>query len=540
VSPSRREWGRWALTAVPVAFLGYFFVYPLLTVLITGLSGQPDGAGVLEVLSRPSLRGIAWFTLWQAVASTLLTVVLALPGAYVLGRYEFPGKRLVRAAVTVPFIMPTVVVGGALLAVLGPAGPLGVDLRRTVWAILIAHVFYNYAVVVRTVGAAWERLDPALLETAATLGADRRRAWRAVTLPLLMPAIVSAASIVFLFSFTSFGVVLILGDLVHTTIEVEIWRQATNLLNFPAAAALAALQLAGILAILWFYARFQRRRATPVAVASVRDSTLRPRSARQRMLLAGNLLFMAALLATPLVAVAVRSVTGEFGWGLSNYRGLAAPTGALFVPATEAIRNSLGIAALATAIAVTIGLIASWAIYRTRGRAAAALDVMVMLPLGTSAVTLGFGFLLALDVPVDLRTSFWLLPIAHALVAVPFVVRTSLPLLRSIEDRLREAAATLGAGPGRVWREVDLPIVRRAILVGSAFAFAVSMGEFGATSFIARPDVPTLPIAVFRLLGRPGAAAFGQAMAAATVLMVITALGIFAVERRRSGTAQDF
>jgi len=163
-----------------------------------------------------------------------------------------------------------------------------------------------------------------------------------------------------------------------------------------------------------------------------------------------------------------------------------------------------------------------------------------MLPLGTSAVTLGFGFLLALDRPIDLRTSFWLLPIAHALIAVPFVIRTSLPVLRSIEPRLREAAAVLGAAPRRVWQEVDLPIVRRALLVGGAFALAVSMGEFGATSFIARPDVPTLPIAVYRLLSRPGAATFGQAMAASTVLMVVTAAGILIVERWRGTTAQEF
>ena len=168
------------------------------------------------------------------------------------------------------------------------------------------------------------------------------------------------------------------------------------------------------------------------------------------------------------------------------------------------------------------------------------LDILIMLPLGTSAVTLGFGFLVALDAPIDLRTSFWILPIAHGLIAVPFVVRTTLPVLRSIDRRLREAAAVLGAAPRRVVRELDLPIVRRALLVGSGFAFAVSMGEFGATSFIARPDNPTLPIAIYRLLTRPGSATFGQAMAAATVLMVVTAIGIFAVERWRTGTAQEF
>jgi thiamine transport system permease protein len=467
-------------------------------------------------------------------------VALALPAAYVLGRYDFRGKGLVKAAVTVPFIMPTVVVGGAFLTLLGPDGPLGIDLRRTIWSILIAHVFFNYAVVVRTVGAAWERLDPSLRAAAASLGADRFQTFRHVTLPLIRPAIASAASIVFLFSFTSFGVVLILGDLVHSTIEVEIWRQATNLLNLPAAAALAAIQLVGITAVLWSYARYQARQAVQSHAASVKASAVRPVGRRQWAIVGANLAAMALLLGTPLVTVIVRSFSTNGGWGFANYAALRQPTNALFVPAASAIGNSLKIGLLAMGMAVAIGMLASWAIVRAGPRFGRSLDVLIMLPLGTSAVTLGFGFLLALDRPIDLRTSFWLLPIAHALIAVPFVIRTSLPVLRSIEPRLREAAAVLGAAPRRVWQEVDLPIVRRALLVGGAFALAVSVGEFGATSFIARPDVPTLPIAVYRLLARPGAATFGQAMAAATVLMIVTAAGILVVERWRGTTAQEF
>ncbi len=532
-----RRWARLAIASIPVAFLAYFFAYPLVSILTTGLSG---GADSLEILSRQSTRSVAWFTLWQAAASTILTVIIALPGAYLLGRYEFRGKRALKAAVTVPFIMPTVVVGGAFLTLLGPSGPLGIDLRRTVWAIIIAHVFFNYAVVVRTVSSAWERLDPQLSEAATALGASHRAVLRYITFPLLAPAIASAASIVFLFSFTSFGVVLILGDLVHSTLEVEIWRQATNLLNLPAAATLAIVQLVAITAVLAFYSRYQRSRAVASRVAAVRKTAMNPVTTRQKLLVAGNLLLMAGLLLSPLAAIVIRALSTESGWGLSNFTNLVEPTSALFVPAIEAIRNSVWIAILATAIALAIGLVTAWSIDRATTRFGQTLDVLIMLPLGTSAVTLGFGFLIALDTPIDLRTSFWILPIAHALIAIPFVVRTTLPVLRTIDNRLREAAAVLGAAPGRVFRELDIPIARRALVVGSGFAFAVSMGEFGATSFLARPDTPTLPIAIFRLLTRPGATTFGQAMAAATVLMIVTAAGIFAVERWRSDTEQEF
>ena len=166
---------------------------------------------------------------------------------------------------------------------------------------------------------------------------------------------------------------------------------------------------------------------------------------------------------------------------------------------------------------------------------ASAFDALLMLPLGTSAVIVGFGFLVALGrLPIDLRTSPLLIPIAHALVALPFVVRTTVPLMRSIDQRQRDAAAVLGASPRQAWRTIDLPIIGRSALVGASFAFAVSLGEFGATLFIVRPDAPTMPIAIFRLLSQPGALAFGQAMAMATVLMVVTGAAAFAFDRFRT------
>jgi thiamine transport system permease protein len=228
------------------------------------------------------------------------------------------------------------------------------------------------------------------------------------------------------------------------------------------------------------------------------------------------------------------------GLGFGNFTGLADTGGrALFIPATEAIGNTLRFSVTATLIAVSVGALAAAAVAYTRGRIAAVFDTALMVPLGTSAVTIGFGFLIALDRPFDLRTSLLLIPIAHALVAIPFVVRTSLPVMRSVQHRLREAAAVLGASPGRVWREVDLPIVSRALLVGAAFAFAISAGEFGATAFIARPEAATVPIAIFRLLSQPGSATFGGAMALSVILMVITGLAVLAIERLRFGTGGE-
>jgi thiamine transport system permease protein len=227
------------------------------------------------------------------------------------------------------------------------------------------------------------------------------------------------------------------------------------------------------------------------------------------------------------------------GYGFDAYRSLADATATL-VPPVEAIGNSALFAAAATAIALIVGTMAATLIAYYRGAVSRWFDVLLMLPLGTSAVTIGFGFLVALDAPVDLRTAPILVPIAHALVAIPFVVRTEVPVMRSVRTRLREAGAVLGAPPARVWREIDLPLIFRAMLVGAGFALAISLGEFGATSFIARPDAPTLPVAIFRLLGRAGAANFTQAMALSTVLMGMTAASILSIERFRIGEMGEF
>ena len=207
---------------------------------IVGRGLAPDGTLDLDplgqVVTDASLRHIAWFTVWQAALSTVLTLLVALPGAYVLARVRLPGRaRRARAG------------DGAVRAADGRRR-LGVrraarrradrsrasGSTRPSWAILLAHVFFNYAVVVRTVGGLWSHLDPRPEEAARMLGASRWRAFREVTLPALRPAIAAAAAIVFLFTFTSFGVILILGGPRYATLETEIYRQTAQLLNLPA------------------------------------------------------------------------------------------------------------------------------------------------------------------------------------------------------------------------------------------------------------------------------------------------------------------
>ncbi|MFG2297245.1 ABC transporter permease [Streptomyces sp. NPDC048603] len=528
--------------ALPVAFFAVFFAWPVGSIVGRGLKtdeGWQFGR-IGEVLSRPDIADVLWFTTWQAVASTLLTLLIALPAAYVFARLDFPGKEALRALVTVPFVLPTVVVGTAFLALVGRNGLTdelwGVRLDTTVWAILLAHVFFNYAVVVRTVGGLWAQLDPRQEEAARVLGAGRFAAWRRVTLPALAPAVAAAALMVFLFTFSSFGVVQILGGPSYATLEVEVYRQTAQLLDLPTAAVLTMIQFTAMALILAIHARTVRRRETALRLVDPSGTAHRPRGAGQWALLGGVLLTVALLIVLPLGVLVERSFDTADGYGLGFYRALqdAASTGTFVVAPLEAVWNSLQYALAATAIALLIGGLAAAALTRRAGPFVRGFDALLMLPLGVSAVTVGFGFLITLDEPpLDLRTSWILVPLAQALVGVPFVVRTMLPVLRAVDARLREAAAVLGASPFRAWREVDLPLVRRALLIAAGFAFAVSLGEFGATVFIARPDNPTLPVAVARLLGRAGELNYGQAMALSTILMLVCAASLLVLERLR-------
>ncbi|MFE9365835.1 ABC transporter permease [Streptomyces sp. NPDC006978] len=548
--------------ALPVAFFALFFAYPVVAIVGRGLKADGDWqfGRIGTVLSRPDILDVLWFTTWQALASTALTLLIALPGAYVFARFDFPGKQLLRAVVTVPFVLPTVVVGTAFLALLGRGGFLdglwGVRLDTTVWAILLAHVFFNYAVVVRTVGGLWSQLDPRQEEAARVLGAGRFAAWRRVTLPALAPAVAAAALMVFLFTFTSFGVVQILGGPAYSTLEVEIYRQTAQLLDLPTAAVLTLVQFAAVAGILAVHAWTVRRRETALRLVDPAQTARPPRGAGQRALLGGVLLTVLLLIVVPLGVLVERSLDTSGGYGFGFYRALqsADASGSTFlVPPLDAIGNSLRYALVATLIALAIGGLAAAALtiphsrlrssgrYPHAGRLVRGFDALLMLPLGVSAVTVGFGFLITLDKPpLDLRTSWILVPLAQALVGVPFVVRTMLPVLRAVDDRLREAAAVLGASPLRAWREVDLPLVRRAVLVAAGFAFAVSLGEFGATVFIARPDNPTLPVAVARLLGRSGELNYGQAMALSTILMLTCAVSLLVLERIRTDRSGEF
>ena len=536
----------WALLAVPLAFVLLFLAYPLQNILRQSLFGESASLDDLRPLWRDSyyLQRL-WFTTWQAGVSTAITLGLAMPCAYVFAHFNFRGKGLLLSVVTIPFVLPTVVVAVALSALLGPSGLANsallqlpgvhaapIDLSNSIWLILAAHVFYNVALAARVIAASWATIDPRIGEAGAILGAGPLRRFARITMPQLRPAILASGSLVFLFCFTSFGVILILGGPRYSTLETEIYRELVFLFRPPLAASLALIQLAVTFGFLAVYSHLSQSAGGSSTERRPQDRASR----RSRAAAATIVVLLLAFTAAPLLALAERSVHSSGGYTLEFYRSLGENTRrqALFITPIRAIWNSLSFAAIATALALPLGTLTAYGVQKLRPRLGSLVEAFLLLPLGVSAITLGFGFIITFDeAPLNLRGTRWLLIVAHTLAAYPFVARAVGAQLRSIDPRLREAARVLGESAAGVFLRVDLPLIWRSIVVGAVFAFATSMGEFGATLLIARPEWPTLPLAIFRYLGQPGELNYGQALAMSTILMAVTGTGFVVIDRLR-------
>jgi len=551
----------------PAVFLGLFFFYPLVRILVIGLD--------LSFLSRSPYfisrtLSVLQFTFYQAILSTLLTLVVGLPLAYLFARFDFPFKSIFRALTAIPFMLPTVVVAAGFTALLGPRGWFNLALMSlfqvdkapvvfvgTLWAVLAAHVFYNAIIVIRIVGNAWAGLDVRLMDSARSLGASPLRTMLNITLPLLRPSILAASLLVFLFDFTSYGVILLLGGPRFATLEVEIYIQAMHMLNLPAASLLSVVQMLCTLVFSIIYGRYISRVTSVIRPRAAWLNIQKPRSALQGVFVATTLFFMVMFFALPLLALPLRSVSrleadranttiSAPGLTVGYYEELFINRRAslFYVPPFQAARNSIAYAAITVCLSLLLGFPAASALTRP-GRLEKWIDPLLMLPLGASAVTLGLGYILTFNRSLfanqpSLLTSPLLVPLAHTTIALPFVIRSLQAALIQIPPRYREAASVLGASRWRTWVHVDWPIISRAVISAGAFAFTVSLGEFGAASLLARPEYPTLPTAIYRFLSQPGGMNYGQAMAMATILMLVCGLGILLIERLRLPGAGEF
>jgi len=545
---ARIGWG--AAVALILTFLTIFFAWPVGAMLLRGIT---DDAGTLdlstfgEVLTTGRTWAIVGHTLTMALAGTAGSVLFGIPAAYILYRTEFPGRTVLRSITLVPFVLPTVVVGVAFRALLGPNGPLGfLGLDQTTWAVVAAMVFFNISLIARQVGGLWQMLDPRTVEAARSLGASRARAFFTITLPALTPAIGASAGLVFLYCSTAYSLVRTLGTPGVGTLETEVFRQTQTFLDLRTAAVFSALQVVFVLASVWLTQRLSARTTTALRL----QQPVRQKLSRADWLpLLITVFAVVVIILWPMFSLVERSLaTDDGGYGLHNYRLLVTSSGSGFAggaTAAQALEHSIKIALDATVIclimAVLIALLITRQVkHRLLARAQQALDVSIMLPMGVSSVTIGFGFLVSIHAwNPELGQSGALVPLAQAVVALPLVVRSLIPILTAVDPKQRQAAAVLGASPARILRTIDGPYLLRAVGLAAGLSFSVALGEFGATSFLASPEYQTLPVYIVRLLSRPGADNFGMALAAAVVLGIVAAFALLLGERIRPRTIRS-
>lgn len=493
-----------ALLIAPLAFVALFFVMPVGNTFITFLRTKE----FIEVLSHRSSLSIIWFSLWQAILSTVATLAIGLPATWALSRFTFFGSRLALGILTAPFVLPSVVVAAGVLALHESSG---------VTPIIWAHVVFNVAVVVRIVGPRWSLLDERIENAAATLGAPPSRIFTQVVWPYISQATLSASALVFTYCFTSFGVIVILGGLSRRTMESEIFIQAVRLGDTRTATALAAIQAVIVGSVLFLTRRIAGTASTSLRVHGSRKLSTKPRHRQNVVLISFT---ACAIVAAPLTAPIYRSFFNGQEFTASAWRTIFSGTLPSLAVSTQEVIGTSMLFAFATAfICIPLALLTTSVLATNKSL----LNILTSLPLCISAATVGIGLIITFDAdPIAWRGERWLIPVVHALIALPLAIRVLEPAISAIPQSLRHAASTLGSTPMRTWATVELPIVRPALLRASGLAMAISLGEFGATSFLTRSNSTTLPIAMTQLLGRPGTATQQAGFALASLMVVFT------------------
>lgn len=532
-----------ALSTPAALLLTLLFLAPLAIILSKAFIAEEGGVTLNRLkglFSDPYTYRILGFTLMQALLSTLVSLLLALPGAYLLANYKFRGRGVVKALTTIPFILPSILVvlgfvifygsSGLINTLLGKMGVGPIRILYTFGAIIMAHAFYNFPIALGLIATYWENLSPLYTQVSATLGAKRGKSFRTITLPRLMPAILSASTLIFLFCFTSFVILLVLGGGPRfTTLEVEIYRRAKMSLDLGGAAALSLLSIAVALLFVALHLAFQRRMSHQEEAPKMVYKKA-PAPLMKLFIFLYSLLALIFVLG-PLLSIIYRSFrapftrSGELVFSLRWYK--------------ELFNNPLIIRSLITSLAiaaiVTVGslLVATPLAARLRYRGKA-LELYAMLPMAVSSVIIGFGYyLISTLFKRGPSLSFLLVVLAHIVIASPFVLRTLLPEYRKIAFSYTEVSLTLGATVGQTFRKVELPLLRGAIATAGAFAFAISIGEFNATLILGDINTTTVPIVMYRLINSYN---FAGACALGTILMLLCFFIFFIVEtlKRRS------
>jgi len=553
VRTPRRQWADAALM-VPLAVV-------LLGPTVVAANRLWAVGGVDPVTAALDLSPAGWRSAWSSIQLAFLAsigvVVLGTPVAFALAQQPARRRRWMTTAVALPFVTPSIVAAVAFLALMDVSGAFGSTLRTAQatallgpgsTVLLVAMVWFNLSLVTRMLTPVLSRTDPAYLEQLRLLphGTSlwlRIRAW---WWPVLGPALGAAAGLTFTFAFTSFAVVRWLAP-EATTIELLLAEQGSGA-GIPGyrtglsrlVLGTAVVQGLALLVAAVVVNAMQRHHGARLLQTTTLHNGITTASRRSTAIALSAVAFaLTPLLAVLVASVRIRTPSGH-RFGLDGWRraldGDVGGTGLV-----EALATSMGTAAWTVGIAVPVGWWCASAVLAAERaghrRRAQAIDLLAMTPLVVSSAMVGLGSLLGLlRFAPDLIASPVLLPLAHATLVLPVVVRVLLPAMRALPDDLEEQAATLGLGPWRRWSLVRWPMLRPAAVVAAGLALAFSLGEFGASWILVRSTgSTTLAVLVDAWLARPGfdATTRPAAMAVASVLGLLAAGVMLGVERWR-------
>ncbi|MDR9444370.1 MAG: ABC transporter permease subunit [Microbacteriaceae bacterium] len=505
---------------IPALFIALGFYLPIGRVVIQGIG----------LSSNPAIP----FTIFQALLSTLLAVVLALPIATLLYRRKFLGSKVLQGIIAVPFLMPTIVVAISLDDYQRFFRDSFDPFTAGLIGILVAHVFLNMGLIIRSVGSRIASLDEEQIEAAKLDGADGLRLWREIIFPQLRSTIAASSVLVFLYSATSFGIIRLLGGGSIDTIETEIFVEALRNLDVQEASRLAFVQT--VITIAAFAVSI---RLGNISIDS--DSGMvRKLQVSDIPLLVFAGLVVGALYLVPVSSIFIKAFTVDGTFGFQNFLNLSG-TGTrdlLNISVLEAGGNSLRNMLIASLLSMLIAIIVARASKDQQW-----LALPFLIPLGVSAVVIGLGYLVGFaGIPglSELRASWIIVPLSQVVIALPLAIRLLQSAFGSIPRELTESAELDGAGDSQRLRLIELPLIAPAWRNVLAFVALISLGEFSAASFLATGDQATITTLLFRLASRPGGENFGMAMATSALIILISLLVLgFANTRRKSDSTAD-
>jgi len=500
------------------------------------------------------------FTFIVAFLSTISTLIIGLPLAWNLGRYNWPYHNILRSIFTVPFVTPSILVAMGFLALLDWISFL-TDYNHSTevrfYFLLLAHAWFNLALVIRFCEPLLSTIDSSYEEACRLLpsGKTQISRFRNFWLPLMWPNIVASSALVFVFSFTSFALVKFITP-TQRNLEVVMANQSEwaglsvpSLSRTPSEIVMASstIQLVTIIFALIISSWLQSR-SSGHHLSTLNDAR---KSVSFKSLRGLYIILMLIFIISPMLSLISSSfmirennmMTFSLDGWESAFGGSRSPTNAY-----QSLKTSIGYALMTIFLSLPIGFLLADTIFnleKTNPKSATILDVLVMLPLALSAVMVGLGVLLGLmRTDPEIARSWWVPLYGHLMLTTPFVVRVLLPAMRNLNPRLEEAASLLGANYLKRLIFIRLSLLTPSIIVASSLVFAISLGEFGASWVVLRfTEYTTLPVMIGDLLSRPGYDPILRpaANAAGTILLLITLVLFISVERFRPvGSGGEF